>query len=913
MTSSNDDEINTLKNSLFDYEKFNIEKHDRLITLLSLDKKKNLHALIEARKTKQIYFLLTPKEYSSWLQDVQSIESYWERIDYLKGFYFSVLNDHPVVLYWAGFLDLIINDSNAGVEIPPQIARALKVCSHDYKNSHKIWDLVFKYYLKDYEEEETPEKLNIIIKLHLKRLSTPHETIDKSFEEFSSFISEYDSENYESQLLIANKIHTESKKQCIYYDKYEIQLAKNPSDINIWTDYLKSIAKYSESNDIAGIITLFERFLASIFKRYEIKWINLWYEYIYCLYEKCEEESIISEALLKFIKSYPDNPRTYAEHIRFTGTQDVFPRMDALDLLKKSKIDDWKLAAMAILSQEFDDAKKTPDDENKFRLLYMDLIKFCDLALADGKDKNHSVEKLVISILLELDDHELAEQILTKLRLVAPTESNVWLYSYTFYRETKAADAEFISSLFKQAMEVENLDDPEKIHQEWLTFESAYGDRNSYNRAAIYSNAQLSKHQAGMKIKIPPVNEKEKTVKKVENEENPSKKRKYSTTKESMADELKRSREKYCVSVYNLPSTCDNASVTKFFEECGPVINMNIIHENDDKIAIIEFNSDQAVLAALTKDFKKMNGEVIRVRRHEHSIVFVSNFPSSMRREELVTMFENVGKVVSARYPSQIPQKSRRFCFLEYSEEVMAREAVKKFNNMVVIDRLSKSPYTLKVEISDPEKADNAKNSKLNRDAPMAERKIKVFNLPTFYTEQQIGHFFTKFGGVDDVTIPRTTRRRNNGQYNDGIAVVLFKSIDSIKKILSKAPIILEGHELEIDRKVPIKIEDFQDESTMGIRNLDRTISVDQLKSYLAEKGYMPIKVAIYPEVAAALAQFATISDSGKAAMALDGQTIGQNVIETATKSAILDLRNGSSYHPSRSVMIPPNVQRRRR
>ncbi|KAK6465233.1 hypothetical protein DFJ63DRAFT_310333 [Scheffersomyces coipomensis] len=925
MSNNMDEEIKTLKNELFDYEKFNVDKHDRLISLLSLNRRQNIQSIIAARKIKKLYFILSPREYSDWLEDINLIDDYWVKIDQLKEFYFQVLNDHPVVTYWSGFLKFIISDSNAGVEVPPQLAQALKVCSFDYKDSHIIWDIALEYYINNLEEESSPEKFDMILKLQLKRLTYPHAELDKSFASFSAFISKYDLNNYGEHMVAANKIFSETKKQLPYYDKFELHLSQHPVSSHGWITYLESIAKYSRDGDIRSVLALFERVISSVKESTKKSWMGFWYQCLYILYEKnTEDNSMIEQFLIKFIKAFPNDPRTYAEHIRLTESQEVLSRMDALDLINKADYNHWKVAGEAILSQEFRAAKDA--DENKITLLYMDLMKFCQHAIYSNNDKSHSIEKLSIEIFLELGDYENAENWLEQMLEKFGDQHEVWLYAYEFYKKNKKVDNDFISTLFSRAVTfAKSQDFLEAISNEWLIFESVHNGKISYTSAMIEINKQrniIRKKDLEASV-AEEKSTKEKPVIEPKLVVSETKKRKLEE-KEKQVDsddnEIKRSRENFSVKVTNLTDHVQEKDLTAIFEDCGDINEIQIVHNNHQPYAIIEFVNERGVLAALSKNLKKLHDQTISVVRQEEATIFVSNFPPTYSKDQILTIFQGVGHVINIRFPSQIPQKTKRFCFIQYDSSESAKKAVLSYNNIVVKDK-SKRDYSIKVVISNPEKKSTS-NSNLNRDAPMGDRKIRVQNIPTSCTENELGNFLGQYGEVESIVFPRSNRRRD-GSNNDGLAVVLFKSLDTLNRVCEIPSLLYQGHHLVITRVKPLdEVYDYDDQASIGVFNLDRTISGPQLKAFLQDNVGSVKRVSIFPEIGAALAEFYNVADAGRANMILTNARIGDNHITITTKHEVVNSRNRvkqgpyNNYRPSPSrydSFVPASVARRRR
>lgn len=64
--------------------------------------------------------------------------------------------------------------------------------------------------------------------------------------------------------------------------------------------------------------------------------------------------------------------------------------------------------------------------------------------------------------------------------------------------------------------------------------------------------------------------------------------------------------------------------------------------------------------------------------------VYVGDLPRDMFEDELVPLFELIGKILELRLMVEFSGKSRGFCFVKYFNEAAAREAVRKLDGFVV-------------------------------------------------------------------------------------------------------------------------------------------------------------------------------------------------------------------------------------
>ena len=92
----------------------------------------------------------------------------------------------------------------------------------------------------------------------------------------------------------------------------------------------------------------------------------------------------------------------------------------------------------------------------------------------------------MVSIYETLDDPDMARKVLMKLLENFSDQCEIWLYSYEFEKKKSFSAIQLISKLLERAVDhSKTLDWPERIMQEWLSFEQIQGNIHSYERALI--------------------------------------------------------------------------------------------------------------------------------------------------------------------------------------------------------------------------------------------------------------------------------------------------------------------------------------------------------------------------------------------------------------------------------------------
>lgn len=935
MNNDIDGEVHKLREQLSKWP-YDSNDHDKLIDILRVDRKRQTQDLHEARQNKAQYFSLSTKDIVNWLEDLQAIEDNNLRIKSVLEFYRIVIHDYPTAQYWGRCLDFVLNNYNDTQNIiSEQIIKelfkeALNDTVHDFKNSKEIWEIVLTFFNNALDISGNEADFDTLLKLHLKRISYPHESIRESFSQLSGLISKYDSKKYEQHMLAANKVFSKTLKAQRYYEEFEIGILKDPNDLKLWIDYMELVNKYAKGIDEVSV--LFYRAITSDGKRTvdDPRWISIWLAYIYILYqEEIDVKSIALEPVLfKFVRSYSGSAVSYAEYIRncpiFENGIELFSNMKMralqLDLMHSNSYDDWKVLALAILSYEFS-LVHSGENIDMIADLYTDATDYVDIALENNNDVFHSVEKLVVSIYETLDDPDMARKVIMKLLENFNDQCEIWLYSYEFERRNNSS-YQIISKLLERAVDNSKaLDWPERIIQEWLSFEQIQGNIHSYERALIKVD-KVVREMSLKRMHIQEAFESESTDKIKRNidddegEEDRSNKRQ----RRNSINEPTRNREEYSVKISNLPQNITEEKLKKFFYDCGTPKEIKLFQE-DGKTpeAIIEWTDSKEVFASLTKNMKLIDGNELSVVRFLESTLWVSNFPPSFSHERVRNIFEQVGTVVSIRFPSLKLNQSRRFCYVEYASPQLAHLAILNYQGKEFEDEISNKKYRLVVDISKP----NSKKSKTN--TAITEREIYIQNLNfKSTTESDLEALFQTIGTIDSVKVPLNEKMKNQGNINNGYAFVVFKSEVAAKNALQLNGTTLHDRKILISqsqekknnkpKKDPAGISNqFEELSTISIFNVSDTVNRDQMTAFLTKRVGPVRHVEVFPNQEAALAEFEVPSDAGKASMILTSEEFEGKLLHVGLKSDLNRTLHGTKNVTTKKpkLMVPPTLQRR--
>ncbi|CAH2353176.1 hypothetical protein CLIB1423_09S04500 [[Candida] railenensis] len=910
---------------------FDADSHSKYISSIRLleSSSPSFHEhLANAYLKKLEHFVLSPIEYTQWMDDVNKLEDIEQQKTFLLKIYSYIVKDYSVVEYWKPYLELAISCEDLHLideaSLNSLFEEALYDTVYDYQNTSKIWKIIISYYEAKLQDDDLFSKL---VGLHKRRLSYPHETLDESFQDFSSFISNNDPKNYSKHMPLVNKVYSRSKRQQRYYEIHELKISKDPSNINLWLEYLQAVCEYA-NGDIQKMNTLFAR------ATYSVDNIQIWLSYLYVIYDPKNKfsKSQTETFLTNFVRKYPESPLSHAEYIRnclefVEGGYQKFlsarNRVNSSNLMEASAYDEWKILALSILTSETS-ITRTGENLDIVDLLYADIGSFVEFAITKNNDGFHTVEKTSIVIFEELEDLESCISILDRLLKNFRDQSDIWLY--VCERQKKyGTPVEQIAQILEFAIEnPTSLDWPEKIIQEWLSMKQLNFDLEEYKRSLLKANSAFTLVNLE-RIKRQEVAEQiieESIEKKRPHDEEPDEQSKRQKPSESK--EQARNREEFTVRVTNLPNDITEKRVSQLFKDCGEIREIKLIEvENELPQATVEFSSEKELLAAVTKNLKMIGEQVVNVFRAVVSTVWITNFPPSMGHGDLENYFGSIGKVVSIRFPSLKYNNTRRFGYVEYATAELANHAVTTFDGNELKDELDGKTYRLVVKISKPE-------DKLKRkdNAVYESREIFIQNLDFKKVSKDVlEKEFTEYGDIERIVLPAPKQHANDKgtskNLNSGFGFITFKSAVSATNSLAKNGQVIMDRKVQVSiaqpkKDIPHKELKFDFARTISILNLSDTINQEQVNKFAGVVGRIS-KIDLRPQENAALVEFEEVADSGKASLILAGKVIEGKPVEIGTYFDLKKKVNtggggaGAAAGDKPKLMMPASVAKRRK
>ncbi|KZZ86906.1 Nucleotide-binding, alpha-beta plait [Ascosphaera apis ARSEF 7405] len=360
----------------------------------------------------------------------------------------------------------------------------------------------------------------------------------------------------------------------------------------------------------------------------------------------------------------------------------------------------------------------------------------------------------------------------------------------------------------------------------------------------------------------------------------------------------KRDRENASVIARGLPPDVAAGRVKQFFRDCGRIKSMKILPQdvppgNDGSpscIAVIEFETYEDALSAITRDQKPLNGYVVTVQPYVGATLYVTNFPPEMADDKSMReLFSPYGDIIEIRFPSLRYNPHRRFCYVQFASAEAAHQAVTGAHGTKMTS-LDGKVLDLYVQISDPSRKHE------RSDASREGREIHVSNLIYSAEEADLYRIFERCGAIESARVPKKVDGSGKG-----FGFVLFEAPEAAQTALTMEDTEFRGRKLHIrlstqggpkhsttailhTKKGEKGAEDLLKDDippaarTIALMNVPDTVNDSRIRRLAEEYGPL-VKLSLRPDHAGAILEFANENDAGKCGLGLDGINIdGQNI-----------------------------------
>ncbi|PWN24006.1 hypothetical protein BCV69DRAFT_302620 [Microstroma glucosiphilum] len=359
-----------------------------------------------------------------------------------------------------------------------------------------------------------------------------------------------------------------------------------------------------------------------------------------------------------------------------------------------------------------------------------------------------------------------------------PTNGLVWLESAAL--QARLGNIRKARSLYRQGCSRNGVTDRSQLMQQWKNFEQVYGGAEDVTRLdeklrrerdrqweewAQYAQLQQEQYAAYSNnaiggMEIDGAEDGQQSLKRGHEDDEGGRDTVAESTgriaqalqqpegstkkgKTTGDDQPSRDRENASVLVSGMPIDATDVDLQRLFKDCGPIREISgplAVASTDPSqpysAGTVEFMDRSSVPAARTKDKKRMRGQEISVSLGWECTLYVTNFPEEMDDAAMKELFGKYGPLYEVRWPSKKFDSSRRFCYVQYTTPVAAREAL-------VLHKHQLAPtLALEVYLTDPNRR------KQRTDANANDREIFVSAIHKSCQEEDIKPLFEAQGTV---------------------------------------------------------------------------------------------------------------------------------------------------------------------
>ncbi|GAA5982729.1 hypothetical protein JCM10908_006763 [Rhodotorula pacifica] len=708
--------------------------------------------------------------------------------------------------------------------------------------------------------DTTPDQLLVVEELYLARLKVPHLDIADTFSTYSTFVTTFDNDNYDTSLPAANKIYSASVKKADERYPEEEKLKTAGNSVQAYLDYI-SWEREVKRPDVVLVKQLFERVIKD-----HPQELELWESYMEFMHKP--SETTVRELTERAIRNLPASVSLWttslrvierlqlgAEEIEATfqraTTSGLFTKdMDAVVALYHARAGYYRRESEAKADEEGPDGS----------LVGMALGVLQEGVEATKKvhkkgDQQCRLEKYLIKLYERYQMVDEARQLWEQLCKARPFSYAVWYGRADF--ETRNGQYQKAHEVYSQGCSAKGLDYPEYLLEAWVLFETEYGNladleytlvkskrqRKGLERRRAREAADAARKAASNPTSVPDADTfiasatastsnatevaSENTDRKRERSPPadgstaaPAKKvRIAEPTPEAStsavpvsapapaasAEEPRRDREHSTVFAVSDGSISEE-DVRKLFSDCGAIRELLLKELQGRTYAQIEFMDKDSVLAARTKDKKRVNDVELEVYIAWECCLYVTNYPESYDKAAVEKLFGQYGTIFDIRWPSKRYKATRRFCYVQFANPAHAQAALELHG------RELEPGHALVAQISDPSR------KKSRSDADANKRELYVANVARSVKQQDLRKLFEAHGTLKGIRVPTDEQGLCKG----------FAFIEFEDEASAQAALVLNNHELK-KRHISVTIAEKRATGTARAGQIERRPEVENL------------------------------------------------------------------------------------
>ncbi|GAA6015137.1 hypothetical protein JCM10207_003614 [Rhodosporidiobolus poonsookiae] len=791
--------------------------------------------------------------------------------------------------------------------------------------SSKLWTIWRDFEMDLLKLNPDADQLTIVTDLYLARLAVPHLHIAQTFSAYSSFVTRYDNDNYDEALPKANAVYSPAVKKSDERYVEEDKLSKAGFTTQAYLDYI-SWEREVKRPDIPLVDTLFERAVHDHPSDTEL-W-ETWVEFSH----KCPAKlTNLTGIVEKAVRSVPGSATVWSMAMRAAEKQSLgaeavevlFQRAIATGLFAKDMDGTVALyqARTSFYRREMD-RKPTEEGETDTELLGYVLGVLQEGVAAARKvhkkgDLQNRLEKWLIRVYERFHMVNEARALWEELTKAKPYSYALWYARADF--ETRVGDYKRAHEVYVAGCSAKGLDYPEYLIDAWVLFEEEYGNLADLEFTFVKSKRQrkalekrrareaeaaaataaaapsaapqpdadsfiasaISAHPAAADAMVVEPAAESSTGKKRELEDADGEqdgRGKKVRIEEAAAEggEQKRDREHSTVFAIS-PTEMSEDDVRTLFRDCGEIRSLKVKQIAGSTYAQIEFAERESVLAARTKDKKRINEQEVEVHLGWQSCLYVTNFPESFDKGKMEELFGKYGTIFDTRWPSKRFKNTRRFCYVQFAVPDHAQAALALHGTEL------EPGHKLSVLISDPSRKKSRTDTNAN------ERELYIAGLARSTKETDLRKMFEPFGTVKGVRMPTDEKGQAKRfafvEYEEQSAAQAALAMNNTELKKRHISVTIAQARAAGTSKASIAAPRRAESENRGIRVRGLVPGTDEAVIQQTFEKIAPVQAINY-EVGSteALVLFENAADVGKALMQRDSLTVDGIPVEILTE-----------------------------
>ncbi|KAJ2885001.1 Splicing factor, partial [Coemansia asiatica] len=395
---------------------------------------------------------------------------------------------------------------------------AVEAISHHFSEGQIMW-IEYKEYIEQMlletsDNDQRESLLELLKSVYLQRLGQPHAQLESTFSMYSGFVTKFINQDYEQQMVEANKIVSGTRKACSKREDYEAELVKSESSWNTFRLYIDRLAK-DKVTETKEINTLYERCLAIHCYSPEI-----WDEYLSFAVQPSAADDISAQnadvaGLLhviasRAVRNCPWSGKIWAQLSYATFMQQGYEAANAVyEQAMNTHAVDYSMAEYAQLAiarvniarlafqrSEIEIEPEANGDAEVSPIMELQqLSQICRTCLStaytmpmETADPHLALERCCTTVVARIaKDTPCAREMWTSICKSRKICAEAWVLSAEFEREY--GSMENARNVYRHAAQ-RKLDNPDRIFDAWIVFENSFGDILTLRAAERFINAQ---------------------------------------------------------------------------------------------------------------------------------------------------------------------------------------------------------------------------------------------------------------------------------------------------------------------------------------------------------------------------------------------------------------------------------------